>query len=563
MEISPSAALNLIKDKQREFSKLYTRMKADADLAKRKSFYLTDDAGKKIPNCEHVTLPKAAIFANRANAIMAAANQQITVEGQGLDDKQTSKKEMFFFDSLDIADQLLGKRGMPKHFTFQGNHVNLRGRVAQRVIVEIDDEGNLKVELIPWDMLFATYDFDTDGTAWAGYTTKRSKAMIESEYGITPSGSTGKITDFEGKDINYIFLDDKHIDTQPNSYGYVPVAIALSPAGLLFLDDDMEENRGESIFWLNRDLYKEANRIVSIVQTLNSGALFPPLQKEYEEIPLEKPPAPVAGTRMVVPVKKGELYHPMPREDVYQATRMAWSIIDSHIQQGSFSTIEFGTLQFPLSAVALENLAEGRELVLAPGLQALSMLYLQTCQMIKDQFIKLNKSIEIRGKGKQATYAPKDLDGDYNIFFRYFTGSRKYALAGISEAQAIGNLVSDDYKRRELIRIENPDEEAEKIRTEQLEKMNPAILYYKQIQSLVEQERWAEAWLVRKQLMDMVRQQFAPPQVEEAKQPVQTESAIPLFSGAPSKVGGRQPGGITAEETKKAAAVQEQEFEEA
>jgi len=38
---------------------------------------------------------------------------------------------------------------------------------------------------------------------------------------------------------------------------------------------------------------------------------------------------------------------------------------------------------------------------------------------------------------------------------------------------------------------------------------------------------------------------------------------IPLFTGSPSKTGGRQPGGVTAEESRKAAAATEIEEEEA
>ena len=313
-------------------------------------------------------------------------------------------------------------------------------------------------------------------------------------------------------------------------------------------------------------MFDEANRVASVAMTLHVGSLFPPVQKPYQEIPNEKPESPYGGTSTVVPYKTGDgEYKAFPRQDLYQATRFIWSLIDSHIQQGSFSTIEFGTLQFPLSAVALEGLAEGRELVLFPSLEAISEVELQTCQMIKDQFIKLGKTVEIAGEGKRATYSPKDIDGEYKISFKYFTGSRKYALAGISEAQALKPLgvVSDDYIRRELIKVDNPDEEKDKLHTQQLEESNPNIKVYNQIKSLIEQERWAEAWMQRKLLMDMIKAQYAPQPVEQNGQKGQSELAMPLFAGAPSKVGGRQPGGITAEESRKAAAVQEYETEEA
>lgn len=544
MAMNEAEALQAIKDKEIEFGKLYERMDKDADLAKRKKYVMVDDQGKRIPNCDHVTLPKAAIFSNRANAITTAANQQIIVSGAGLKDDKTSKIETFYRNCYTIADDLLRLRNMPPAFTFHSHNVNTRGRIGQRVIVEIDEEGKLKVDIVPMDYRFASYDFDDTGLAWHSYKTTRSRSAIEATYEIGVKGKTGEVRDYWSREANYVYVDGEVVLSEANPNDEVPVAMSYSPAGLMFLDDDVEENRGESIFWLNRNMYAEANKIISVIQTLNSGALFPPLQKEYEEIPNEKPPSPLGGSRTIVPVKKGEMYHPMPREDVYQATKMAWSIVDSHIQQGSFSTIEFGTLQFPLSAVALENLAEGRELVLAPGLQSLSEMYLETCNKIKRQFVKLGKTVELKGKGKSASYSPSDIDIDCDISFRYFTGSRKYALAGISEAQAIGSLVSDDYKRRELIKIENPDEEASKLDAQTAEEMHPELKIYNQIKGFIDGERWAEAWMAYLKLQKIMLAEYAPQETQAPKEKQPQGGQIPLFSGSPSKVSGRQPGGI-------------------
>jgi len=566
MEISPEQALTMYKDKESELSGLRTRQKKDAALAKKDKFSLLDDNNKKVPNCYNVTLPKAANFASRANSILSSSNERVEIEGIGLKDTDAAKKEEFFNECLRLGNTS-PNRQFGKVFSFSAGQANLRGRVARRVEVEIDSEGKLKVTITPWDTLFANWEFDSEGLAWAANPTIRSRLMIETEYpGTKVSSKTGNVIDFVGKKINHIFVDKKHVISYPNDRGYVPVAIAYASAGLPFLDTDMEMNSGESIFWQVRDLFDEANRIASVAMTLHVGSLFPPVQKPYEEIPNEKPESPYGGTMVTVPYKKEDgAYTAFPRADLYQATRFIWSLIDTHIQQGSFSTIEYGTLQFPLSSVALEGLAEGRELVLLPSLQALSEVELQTCMIIKKQFIALGKTVELAGSGQKASFSPKDIEGDYNIFFKYFTGSRKYALAGISEAQAIKPLeiVSDDYIRRELIRVSNPEEESEKLKTQQLESSNPLIKVYNQIKGLISQERWAEAWMQRKLLMDALRRELAPPVAASGQPAGQGEPAIPLFTGAPSKVGGKQPGGISAEETRKAAGVQEIDMEEA
>ncbi|KKK66858.1 hypothetical protein LCGC14_2959880 [marine sediment metagenome] len=163
MSMTETEALQAVKDKEGTFKDLYKRMKGDADLAKRKPYTLVDDKNKKIPNCDHVTLPKAAIFLNRANAITASSNQQIVVSGEGLKGDFTSKAEAFYRACFLLGDQLLALRNKQPAFTFHSHMINERGRIGQRIIVEIDDEGKLKVEIIPWDFLFATYEFDEFG----------------------------------------------------------------------------------------------------------------------------------------------------------------------------------------------------------------------------------------------------------------------------------------------------------------------------------------------------------------------------------------------------------------
>ena len=555
MSMTEKEASQAVKDKEGTFKNLYKRMKGDADLAKRKPYTLVDDKNKKIPNCDHVTLPKAANFINRANALIASSNQQIIVAG--VKDANRNNLEAFYNEGFRSADELLVKRNEAIAFTFQSHMINTRGRIGQRIIVEIDEEtGLLKVEIIPWDFLFTTYEFDKDGLAWASRWTTQSAATINATYGEGKAkGKTGKVRDFWSRENNYVWVDEKVVLSGGNALGEVPVAMALSPAGLHFQDEDMEANRGESILWLSRDLYNEANKIISIVSTLNTGSLFPPLQKEYEEIPKTKPPTPQAGSRTVVPVKKDELFHAMPRQDVYQATRMAWSIVDSHIQQTSFSTSQMGTLQFPLSSLALEELNEGQELVLANSIQALSLMYKESCRIMSKQFIKLEQSVPLKDKeGKEIKISNKDVEEVHDISFTYFTNSRKYILAGISESRDIGNLVDDGYKREHLLKLENPEAVGAAVKAQEANDMHPELKVYEQIASFVEKEKWAEAWMARLKLRKILMAEYAPQEAAPADRETQPQGGIPLFTGAPSRAGGSKQGqDITGEETAKLA----------
>ncbi len=555
VNLTPTQALQAVKDKESTFGNLYKRQDTDADLAKRKAFTLVDDKNKKIPNCDHVTLPKAANFINRANAITASANQQLIIAG--VKDVQRNNLEAFYNEGFRSADEALVNRNESIAFTFHSHMINTRGRIGHRIIVEIDEEtGRLKVEIIPWDFRYVTYEFDKFGLAWASRFITMSKTAIDAAYGEGKArGKTGVVRDFWSRSNNFVFVDEKSVLQEANDSGEVPVAMALSPAGLHFQDKDMEENRGESILWLSRDLYKEANKIISIVQTLNTGALFPPLQKEYEEIPTTQPPTPQGGTRTVVPYKKADgEYKPMPRQDVYQATRMAWSIVDSHIQQTSFSTSQMGTLQFPLSSLALEELNEGQELVLANSIQALSLMYLQTSQIMARQFIALEGSVPVTDKeGKEIKISSKDVEEKHDISFTYFTNSRKFILAGISESRDIGNLVDDGYKREHLLKLENPEAVGAAVEAQEAKDMHPELKVYEQLKSFVEKEQWAEAWMARLKLRKILLAEYAPEETAPAVDG-QPQGGVPLFGGPPSRAGGGgQRPDITTEETEKAA----------
>jgi len=555
VKLTETQALEAIKDKAGAFGKLYKRMDTDADLAKRKPYTLVDENNKKIPNCDHVTLPKAANFINRANAITTSANQQLIIAG--VKDVNRNNLEAFYTEGFRSADEVLVNRNEAIAFTFHSHMINTRGRIGQRIIVEIDKEtGLLKVEIIPWDFRYVTYDFDKFGLAWASRFSTQSTLSINALYGEGKAkGKTGVVRDFWSRSNNYVYVDEKVVLSESNDYGEVPVAMALSPAGLHFQDKDMEENRGESILWLSRNLYAEANKYISILTTLNTGALFPPLQKPYEEIPNKQPQSPQGGSRTVVPYKTADgPYAAMPREDILQATRMGWSIIDSQIQQTSFSTSQMGTLQFPLSSLALEELNEGQELVLANSIQALSLMYLQSSRIMARQFIALEGSVPVTDKeGKEIKISSKDVEEKHDISFTYFTNSRKYILAGISESRDIGTLVDDGYKREHLLKLENPEAVGAAVEAQEAKDMHPELKVYEQIKSFVLKEQWAEAWMARLKLRKILQAEYAPQEPAAEKQ-AQPQGGVPLFAGAPSRASGAgQTSDITAEETAKAA----------
>ena len=547
--MKPEEWLDKIKDADSEFDGLHSRMRGDADLAKKKSYSLTDSEGNVVPNCDNVTLPLAAVFLNRANALVAGSDQQIIVETSPKDEKKNSTIESFLTDLYISIDEYLNGKGYPDLFLFHSHMINSRGRIGQRNTLRMEKEKFIP-DALPLDCLDLVYETGEGGLAWGAPTFTRTKAQIEKEYEKDTGKATSEIRDLWTPDEEIIFLDNDFLQTNKNPRGYPPIVVQASTAGLMFLDSDRLKNSGESILWLNRDLYEEINKTASIIHTLSASSLFPVYQKEYEQIPVKKPEnLPTAGKRATIPVKKGELFRLIPKQDLMAAVRLDWAILKSQLQEGSFSTAQMGTLQFPISGVLLRQLEAGRQLVLIHSIQALSMLYRASSRMLIKQYIELGGNIPIGAEGKKRTYSKADLEGDYSISFKYFQSSREQQIAGAAEAEAMGDLVSDSYKRRELIQVNEPDKVESELRAEQAAKADPVIALYQQMHSLIDEDKDIEARLVLRKIKMMLRQQSAPTETPEEKTKIPA-GTIPLMGGG-GQGGGRQPGDEGEEELQK------------
>lgn len=529
--------LQLIKDKEGESQELFNRM--DDDRKKRyhlEEYKLKDFDNKEIPECDNVTTNDSAVFASRVIALLLSAHPQTVVEGKGMNDKATTLIENFLND-IDLAvDERLNRMGLISLDSFLYEQVTIRGRIAERRLMRMDGD-NFIADVLPMDTRYLVYEMGTDGLIWSAYKTKRSKSMLEREYPELEGKIRGKalyVYDMWYEDRNIIFIDSKEFKNEENPLGYPPINIQISPLGSQLQDEDNLKHSGESIFWLDRGLYAEKNKAVTIDQSLARMALFPPLQKEFEDIAsAEKPEKPVQAARQVIPVGKGELYHAMPIADIHNANRHAYNIIEGCIQRGSFTTVEYGNLTFPLSAVAISRLTENRDKILVPLIQTVSKFRQQGARMDIDQFVKGGITAELGEEGKKNKYKPSDLDGDYTIRFKYFATSPEQNIANYTIANAAGNVISDDTKRRDILKLENPDAEKQKILSELADKMVPSLALYKMAKAKLEVDEEIEAQLIANQLgitLEQLRTGKFEPE-EKPREEVPPKPLMPLMGG--------------------------------
>ena len=537
----------LVEDKKSEWGALHSRMDADRQLVELSKYVLKDVNDKTVPNTLSVTLNDPAVFAANVESSLGAASEQVVVESDNKN-LDTAYIEDVVRASFASANSRLVKKGRFPLNPFFNQQMCRRGRGAARCLFRIDKRtGHLIADIVPWDTRYVYYSMGADGLDWAAYETTRSKDIILAEYPKADvKDESAIVLDIWDKEHNEVWIGEDKINDQKNPYGYPPVVIQLVPMGSMLADKESLAYQGESIFFLIRDLVPELNRLVSIIQSLNMKALDNALlwksKEGTEATPPEHKDLTTPGSVTATDIGGG--VEPVNYGELKSSAYLLHSIIETRIQRGSLSSIDLGTLQFQLSAVALIELSEGRDQVFLPRLAARGLLNQQLAEMVIDQIQQSGAtSVEIGSRGHTKTFDVRKLQGEYGIDFKYFVKSPKIDVARFSMAAAAGNLISDKTKRRDILQQEDPESEELQLRWEEAERLSPAIKMNRTIISLFEMAKRGdkhaefEAELLSAEMNANLKQMLAggiqqQPKPEEAEKP---KPLVPLFGGGAGK----------------------------
>jgi len=521
-------------EKKAEFSDLQKRIDTDADLVNLSKYILKDIGGHPVPRAISITLNDPAVFAASVEASLGNASEQVAVETENkkLDTAYIEDVVKALFTSADYRRSKQGE--FPLNSVFD-QMMSRRGGGAARCTVKIENE-QLLLDITPWDRRYFYYGMGPEGLAWVGYETQRDKDSILTEYPdakITGKGAT--VLDLWDAEQNVVYIGGKKHFEQENLYGVVPVCFQLVPMGSMLYDKDYLQYRGESIFFLIRDLVPELNRLVSLIQSLNQKELDHALMVSSKEGKGAKPPAYADLTTpgSVVSVDEGTAIQPITFGQLRQQAWLLHSMIEIRVQRGSLSNFDYGTFSQPMSAVALIKVGEGRDQLFLPRLGARGLLKQQIAFMLLDQIIQLGGSVEIGVKGHKRTFDVKKLEGEYNIQFRYFIKSPAIDIARYQTATAaIGaGITSRKTARREIAQLEDPDEEERRIDWEQVGELIPAIKLRRQIESLHEladrgdEGARLDAELAEETLINLIGQSTQPPPTSQT-----SEGILPLLA---------------------------------
>ena len=482
-----------IEDKKSERMDLHTRMDNDRKLVELNAYTLTDVNGKEIPNSISVTLNDTAVFAANVESSLGKATEQVVVESDD-EDLDTAYIEDFVRAAFASANTMLTRSGKFPLNPFFDQQMCRRGRGAARCYFRMDKKTKtLITDIVPWDTRYVYGKMGPDGLEWIAYETNRPKGLIKAKYKKADiSGEESEevlVWDIFDREHNEIWAEEKLIFEQPHPFDYVPAAFQLVPMGSMQADKDSLVHQGESIFFLIRDLIPELNRLVSIIQNLNMKALDNAMLWKSEggidATPPKHPDLTKPGS--VTSADIGGGLEPVSYGELKRSAYLLHSMIETRIQRGSLSSIDLGTLDFQLSAVALIEIGEGRDQVFLPRLGTRGLLNQQLAQMLIEQTIQTGAtSIEIGPRGHKRSFDVSKLEGEYDVAFKYFIKSPKVDAARSAIAQSQRGLIPDRSLRRDTLQREDPEGDERWLRWEEAERLSPAIKMNRTIQALLD-----------------------------------------------------------------------------
>jgi hypothetical protein len=470
------------------FLALQKRMDEDAKLAYLEPYKLVDSKGRPINDTVSITMNDPAVFANAIASILISGKWQTVVEGN-ITATQTHKIENFVDSINDAAEDKYPKPGISSIHNFHCNHVCVRGWIGERVLWLTDKQGYTYPDVLPMDMRYFVYQFASDRDGWGCYTTYRSSELVKKEY---PNYHIREDCVLEVKDYwddtnNEVWIDGVIAKTLKNPIHYAPFIFQPVPAGFMLLDKGYMNREGESLFFLDRDLYPELNRLMSIDQTLAMKSILPPYQKQEAELTASNPGYPGVGqVKKVLPDEKYEL---IQQPDTNQATLVAHQNIQNGVTKGGVTDIDVGNVKQPTSAVSITEQSELRHKIIQPRVEALTSLKASRARMLLEQYANGKfGEVEIGRKGLRKSFDTTVIGDpdDYRVSYRLMTRDKKQEIANIAVADAAQGKLSKDTILRDILKSDDPEGEMSKLKDEEAEAFDPVIKFMRLTFSLID-----------------------------------------------------------------------------
>lgn len=485
-----------IEEKAAEFREVFQRNDDDMDKYFIKKYEMLGFDGRPIPKIVNLTLPDLALFAAQCIGILQGADPQIVAKSETMDEEKLRKIELIAADLLLSADEYLGFRDRHPLYLYEVEQSCIRGATASQVLCR-KENGELIIDIRPLDRRYHVYDMGAHGMNWSAYAVRHSRTYLKEKYNkeLDENVLSAVCWDVYDRTRHYVYLGEGtnaeliHDTAHPFRYkgkGYVPVVAKKVPSGSMLSHPDALVKDGESIFALSRDLYPEMNRIATVLHNLTMASFFGARQYASEAGEAKETEAIPFGLGVVISIEKGGGYTLIPVNDIKNASRLEYSMLESRMQRATLPSIESGNLTFSLSALAIGRLKESKDLIFIPRLKNLSEQTKGEVKMAFRQLQAIGGEIELGEEGHRRKYNVSDLDGEYAVQIEYFAESKEEKLAAVTEAQSQRGLIPDRAIRIETLHRPDPDGDEDALRDEAAEKAEPAIALYNRLHSLID-----------------------------------------------------------------------------
>jgi len=485
-----ATAWEQLNKRMKQLQKRFDVMDESEKLANQEDFHLTTFDGKSyLDNVINVTGNYATTFADAVSSDLLNAHWQTVVEGD-IPSRTAHAIEQFVDDNFEQADeQLLNQFGLTGLYAWLCNHVCIRSLLGVRWISEVVD-GEYKIDCLPVDMRWTGWQlgnwvapifFKNSDEFMADYPDALNKLIANTDYAQVDYWNNEKHEVWVSKGDTYNPTTAKgiRIFEEKHALGYPPFVIVLPPTGFMLRGKGWIENESPDIFWLNRKLYKEANRSLSTEATIGFGQIAPRYQRPVKG-PTSKPSKspPKLGENLDLP--EGELFQLVPIPDINRAGLTSRQDILTQIQTGGISDAELGAAGLDRPGIWFAKQFEIRHKREKPLFEALAMMKEGLARMMVKQFIESEDTggeLLIGKTGRRNKFNSAILgDPDkYRISFEYNISSKEMEIVNLAQAQAAQGVVPHKIITRDILQAEDPDEWERLLELEKAKAANPAI----------------------------------------------------------------------------------------
>ena len=362
-------------------------------------------------------------------------------------------KERFIIGALKSANERLARRLVPPVKDQLSWYIAVRGWYAGRALLVKAKDGSTSIDVTPWDPMHTYWGVGGDGLAWACYKIKKTRAEIESQYGVRMGDVRDDddgidVYDHYDSEYNTVVIPNRFIKKR-TPHGAEQVPIFLGPVGATPLVQSMEwssiedtlEDYGESVFKSTRELYENHNFMMSVMLEMTARSRKQGLKvtsrdgtKTLDEDPYQE------GTE--ISLGQGEDVKPLGLLEMARESGAFMGLVAGEMQRGSLPHSVYGELQFQLSGFAINTLRQGVETVLVPRVQALERAYIQIANHLCDQYQTGSfKAVELSGQDNNRMYFSEKITAD------------RIKDGGDPEIKIVAKLPEDDMSRYGMAQI--------------------------------------------------------------------------------------------------------------